>query len=173
VNYLNEPRMAGNTDFYSTKFVDQVGLAETDFHRMISLERRRTVRSNKSFLLMLLDMGRNSIAADNRSCLRRIMKSMPKITRETDVTGWYKQNSVVGVVFTEIKFDDQNSIPSTLLSRLHEMLRVKLSTQDLLQMNIEFHVLPEAKGEASAVRQSFSPLYAAVSVPSVVTESSL
>jgi len=173
VNYLNEPRMAGNADFYSTKLVDQVGLGETDFHRMISLERRRTVRSNKSFLLMLLDMDRVSLAADKKICLRKIMKSMPKITRETDVAGWYKENSVVGVVFTEIKFDDQNSIPSTLLFRVHEMLRAKLSAQHLLQMNIEFHVLPEAKSEASAVRQSFSPVYAAVSVPSVVTESSL
>jgi hypothetical protein len=165
--------MAGNTDRYPTKSVERIGLGETDFHRMISLERRRNMRSNKSFLLMLFDMGGVSLAADNKIGLRKILKSTSKITRETDLVGWYKENAVVGVVFTEIKFDDQNSIPSTLLSRLNEMLKVNLSAQQLLQMNIEFQVLPEDKNEAPAVRQSFLPVYAAVTVPLVVAESSL
>src|SRR3954469_8012234 len=103
--------MANDADAYSTKDVDKVGLGETDFHRMISLERRRTVRSNKSFLLMLLGMGVVSLAGSNKISLRKIVISMPTITRETDVTGWYKENSVVGVMFTEIKLDNQKSIP--------------------------------------------------------------
>lgn len=173
MNYLYGPRMTVNTDLYSPKPVEQIGLGETDFHRMISLERRRTSRSNKSFLLMLLDMGGISLAGDSRNCLRKMLASMPKITRETDVTGWYKENSVVGVVFTEVKFDDQNSIPPTLLSRVHEMLKVNLSANQLLQMNIEFHILPEAKNEAQVIRQSFSPVYGPVSVPAIVAESSL
>lgn len=173
MNYLYEPRMARNADLYSTKSVEHVGLGETDFHRMISLERRRTTRSNKSFLLMLLDMANTTRSRDDNPCLRRVLASMPKITRETDVAGWYKENSVVGVVFTEITFDEQNSIPPTMLSRVHEMLKVNLSAQHLLQIGIEFHILPEPKNETPVVRQSFSPVYAAVSVPTIVAESSL
>jgi hypothetical protein len=165
--------MANDADAYSTKDVDKVGLGETDFHRMISLERRRTVRSNKSFLLMLLGMGVVSLAGSNKISLRKIVISMPTITRETDVTGWYKENSVVGVMFTEIKLDNQKSIPQTLLSRVNQMLEVNLSAQQLPQMNIEYHIFPEVKNEPSPVRQSFSPVYTAVSVSSIVAESSL
>ena len=39
-------------------------LGEEAFHRMISHERRRTERSHKPFLLMLLDMG-DVMSADN------------------------------------------------------------------------------------------------------------
>jgi hypothetical protein len=152
---------------------DHAGLGEMDFHRMMSIERRRTSRSNTSFLLMLLDLGQRSTVGESRTCLRRILSAMPRITRETDIAGWYKENSIIGVMFTEITFDDQNSIPPTMLSRVHEMLKRTLSTQQLLQIRIEFQVLPEAKNDASLVRESFSPVYAKRSIPTVVAESSL
>ena len=165
--------MAVNADFPSTTSTDHIGLGEMDFHRMISLERRRTNRSNKSFLLMLLDMGGNSIARDSRTCLRKILSLIPCITRETDIAGWYKENSVVGVMFTEITFDDQSSIPSTMLTRVHEVLKRNLSTQQLLQIGIEFQLLPEPKNDAPVVRRSFSPLYTNIPIPTIVAESSL
>jgi len=173
VNYLYQPRMAMNGSIHSTASADHIGLGEMDFHRMISLERRRTSRSNTSFLLMLLDMGQRSTASDSRTCLQRMLSVMPGITRETDIAGWYKENLVVGVMFTEITFDDHNSIPPTMLSRVHEMLKRTLSTQQLLQLRIEFQLLPEPKNDAAVVRESFSPVYAKSSISTIVAESSL
>jgi hypothetical protein len=157
-----------NAGLRSIPSTDQIGLGEIDFHRMMSLQRRRTTRSNTSFLLMLLDLGQCSAVSESRTCLRRILSVMPGITRETDITGWYKENSIIGVMFTEITFDDKNSIPPTMLSRVHQMLRCTLSTQQLLQIRKEFLVLPEPKNDVSVVHESFSPVYAKRSIPSVV-----
>jgi len=173
VNYLYEPSMSMNTNLRSIVSADHVGLGEIDFHRMMSLERRRTTRSNTSFLLMLLDLSQRSAATDSRTCLRKILSAMPRITRETDIAGWYKENAIIGVMFTEITFDDPNSIPSAMLSRVHEMLKATLSTQQLLQIRMEFQVLPETRNDASVVHESFSPVYAKRSIPTVVAESSL
>ena len=41
-------------------------LSEEAFHKMISLERKRTERSHKPFLLMLLDMGKEMAADGGR-----------------------------------------------------------------------------------------------------------
>jgi hypothetical protein len=162
-----------STNLRSIVSADHAGLGEIDFHRMMSLERRRTTRSNTSFLLMLIDLGQRSTVTDSRTCLRRILSAIPRITRETDIAGWYKEHSIIGVMFTEINFDDQNSIPPAMLSRVHEMLKTTLSTQQLLQIRMEFQVLPEAKNDAPVVHESFSPVYAKRSIPTVVAESSL
>ena len=86
-------------------------LNEGAFHRMISLERKRTERSRKPFLLMLLDMGNGLQSDKNGKALDKILSALSLSTRETDVTGWYKNNSVVGVMFTEFGADDRELDP--------------------------------------------------------------
>ena len=77
-------------------------LNEETFHRLISLERRRTERSRKPFLLMLLDMGDHLPSGAAAKVLSKILAGLSGSTRETDVAGWYKTDCVVGVMFTEI-----------------------------------------------------------------------
>ena len=87
---------------FGAKALDRATLGEEAFHRMISMERRRTTRSRKSFLLMLVDMGEISTPKQHGLGLRKVLSTLSSILRETDVTGWYKEDSVVGVMFTEI-----------------------------------------------------------------------
>ena len=110
---------------------------------MISLERRRTERSRKPFLLMLLDMGEHLPRETNPAILGKILAALSSSTRETDMAGWYKTNSILGVMFTEIGLDDQNSIVSTMMARLSTTLRTDLSFEQFNQISISFHVFPE------------------------------
>jgi len=113
------------------------------FQRMISLERKRTERSRKPFVLMLLDM-RNSLPSDkNGKVLGKVLSALSLATRETDVTGWYENNSIVGVMFTEINIDDRGSILSTMMARVSETLRSNLSLEQFGQISISFHLFPE------------------------------
>src|SRR6202051_409739 len=64
-------------------------------------------------------------------------------TRETDIRGWYKDDAVIGVMFTEIMVDEKNSIISTMLTRIGDMLGKNLSTEQFSQVNISFHLFPE------------------------------
>ena len=113
------------------------------FQRMISLERKRTERSRKPFVLMLLDMGSCLSSGNNGKVLGKVLSALSLATRETDVTGWYENNSIVGVMFTEINIDDRGSILSTMMARVSETLRSNLSLEQFGQISISFHLFPE------------------------------
>jgi hypothetical protein len=145
---VNVRRFGGlaSLDFLSADVapVEERGVLNDEaFHRMISLERKRTERSRKPFLLMLLDMGNGLRSDKNGKALDKIFSALSLSTRETDVTGWYKKNSIVGVMFTEIGTDDRTSILSTIMTRVSETLRNSSSTQQFDQINISFHLSPE------------------------------
>lgn len=134
-------------------------LRQEEFHRVIALERRRTERSRKPFLLMLLDMGDHLPTEAVGKNLNRLLSTLSSSTRETDVAGWYATSSVIGVMFTEIAFDDQNSIVATMISRLSEILRKHLSLEQFNRVNISFHVFPEEWDQENRKRPSNPMLY--------------
>jgi exopolysaccharide biosynthesis polyprenyl glycosylphosphotransferase len=134
-------------------------LNEGAFHRMISLERKRTERSRKPFLLMLLDMGSGLRSDNNNKALDKILSALSLSTRETDVTGWYQSNSVVGVMFTEFGAEDRNTILSTMMTRVSETLRTNLSSQQFGLISISFHLFPEEWNHDIPQRPSNPTLY--------------
>ena len=138
---------------------DRSVLNEGAFHRMISLERKRTERSRKPFLLMLLDMGDGLRSDYSDKALDKILSALSLSTRETDVTGWYKSNAVVGVMFTEFGADDRKTILSTLMSRVSETLRNNLSSHEFDSISISFHLFPEEWNYDVPQRPSNPTLY--------------
>jgi lipopolysaccharide/colanic/teichoic acid biosynthesis glycosyltransferase len=113
------------------------------FRRMIALERKRSERSRKPFMLLLLDMGERLSCEKNGKTPGKILSALSLSTRETDITGWYEENCAVGVVFTEITWKDKNSIPSTIIARVTEKLRSNLTAEQFGQLSISFHIFPE------------------------------
>ena len=134
-------------------------LSEESFQKMISLERKRTERSGKPFLLMLLDMGDRPLSAKTCKTLEQILTALAIYTRETDVTGWYKDKSVVGVMFTDIAADNQTAVLSTMIRRVSETLRSKLTLEQFNQVSISFHVYPESWDHDLPQRPSNPALY--------------
>jgi hypothetical protein len=118
-------------------------IAEKDFHRAISLERKRTEHTRKPFLLMLLDVGRRIPSEEDGKIPETILSALAGFTSDTDVTGWYKNNSVLGVIRTEFGSDDRNVILRTMMTGVSETLRKNLSEQQLDQTCISFHLFPE------------------------------
>ena len=118
-------------------------LGEDPFHRMIALERKRTERSGQPFVLLLIDGG-NCLPSDrNGRVLSKILSALSLSTRETDVTGWYKNHSIVGVMFTDISSEDRESIFGTVMGRVTETLQHNLSLEKFQQISISLHVFPE------------------------------
>lgn len=117
--------------------------SEEVFCRMIALERKRSERSKKPFLLMLLDMGERLSTEKNGKTLGKILAALSATTRETDVIGWYKNRSVLGVMFTEISPAERNSIVGTVIARVSEILRKTLTFEQFNQLTISFHAFPE------------------------------
>lgn len=63
-------------------------LGEELFHNMISLERKRSERTQRPFVLLLMDASRALPAVKNSRNLIEILSALNAATRETDVMGW-------------------------------------------------------------------------------------
>ncbi len=118
-------------------------LSQKAFHRVISIERMRTERSRKPFLLMLLDMGGHLPSETNVKNLNRLLTALSSSTRQTDVAGWYETDRIVGVMFIEICLEERQTIVSTIISRISEALRNHLSLEQFSQVSFSFHVFPD------------------------------
>ncbi len=143
----------------STSAGEREVLTEENFKRMISIERKRTERSRTPFLLMLLDMGNGQVSGKNGKALDRIVSALLASTRETDVTGWYKNRVSVGVMFTELVVTDKNSLLSTMLTRVSNTLRNNLTFEQFNQISISFHFFPDDWDHETSGRPSNPTLY--------------
>lgn len=143
----------------SVSGTDRELLDEAGFHTAISLERKRTERSQRLFLLMLLDV-RSLLAheKDEKSC-GDILAALSLSVRETDVIGWHGQQAVIGVLFTEIPGEVRNSIVSTMLLRISGVLYSKLAFEQFNQISISHHVFPEDWDHDVPQRPSHPTLY--------------
>jgi len=135
-------------------------LKEEAFRRMISLERKRSERSRKPFVLMLLDMGERRPSENNRRALKKVATALSVTARETDLTGWYTDDCAVGVMFTEIGFADRSAALSTMITRVSNTLRATLTSEEFSQVSISFHVFPEDwdhKGDDRPINPALYP----------------
>ena len=134
-------------------------LLEEAFKRMISRERKRTERSQKPFLLMLLATGAHHSEERNRQVFAKVISALLDSTRETDIVGWQKTNACIGVLFTDLLIFDQQSILSVMLSRISAILRDKLSSEQFSQITISFHFYPDKWDHDVSNRPSNPTLY--------------
>jgi hypothetical protein len=148
------PRPAG-----PASVADRTTLREEDFLRVIWHERKRAERSQKPSLLMLIEMESQFPAERNGEALGKILSALAAATRETDVTGWYKDDCVVGVMFTEITGEDGSAIVTKVMTRVSDALRTRLSSRQFNQASISFHLFPDEREEEIPTLTGNSPLY--------------
>jgi len=121
-------------------------ISEELFKKLLCLERKRSERSRKQFALMLVDAG-ELLRIDRREvALEQIIAALSLSTRETDIRGWYREDSVVGVILTEFGSADMSSALSTVLCKVNSALRAHLGTEQMNEIHISFHLFPEDVG---------------------------
>ena len=132
-----------NSSAFSFRGKGRTILGEESFHAVISLERKRTERSSRPFLLMLLDV--ESILASDRSGKRlaKILDLISTSIRETDGTGFYKNNFSVGILFTELATDSVKSCVNAIVTRVKGSLYCGLTFEDFSRVHVSYHVFPE------------------------------
>ncbi len=92
---------------------------------------------------MLLEAGNYQGSEKNGRILHDMLPILQVSIRETDVIGWYKDQSIVGVMFTGLGSNDRNSILSVILSKVSSTLRAQLPSDHLSQVRISFHFFPD------------------------------
>ena len=132
-------------------------LAEPDFTRTLCLERKRSERSRRRFVLMLVDLGLN--LAKVKQNIEKVLFTLSQSTRETDVTGWYEDGSVIGVMLTEIGPSEKSAVVKALTTRIVAALSERLSTDQVNEIRLSFRVFPEDWGGDEAGSQADSTFY--------------
>jgi lipopolysaccharide/colanic/teichoic acid biosynthesis glycosyltransferase len=111
---------------------------ESYFIERLCSERQRTARSGKPLLMMLLNIGQLP-EPERTDTIRNVVAALSASVRETDLKGWYQNNSVIGVLFTEIGEVNQES----LRAKIYAKLRDRLKSARTSRIAISFHVFPD------------------------------
>ncbi len=119
------------------------------FIERLYFERQRTTRSKKPFLMMLLDIKKFS-EYEKKEIIRKIAAVLFSSTRETDLKGWYKYDSVIGTLFTEICDINKDS----LRNKIYRNLCDKLELDQANRIEISFHLFPENPDNSNGQNQS-------------------
>jgi lipopolysaccharide/colanic/teichoic acid biosynthesis glycosyltransferase len=113
------------------------------FTKFLRLERKRTERSRRGFVLMLLDLGKLPSRRKDDDALAKIVDALSQSIRETDLTGWYKDRAVLGVIFTETASVAEGSLVKILSVKVTEALYRALTVGQINEIRLTFHIFPE------------------------------
>lgn len=132
---------------------------EVSFQETVARERRRTDRSKRPFLLLLLDLGNQISSEPGGKTVHEMVSALTLSIRETDIVGWYWENTIIGVIFTEVAADEGQSSLSTMIARVSEILQGTLDLQQFSQIGMSFHVYPESSNKSSKSSLGNTALY--------------
>ena len=126
----------GCNDFYD----------ELHFNRMLDLERKRSLRSKKPFILILIN-----ITSFMEPCpldgLNQSMKALASSFRKTDFRAWYMRESVIGIVFTELDSVGHDT-RAILFGKIQAALASHMDPDDLRKIYVTFHTFPSSHEDA-------------------------
>ena len=112
---------------------------EDYFNDRLCFETKRTERSKKPFLMMLLNIEKILEVDGKEKNIKKIKSVLFSSVRGIDLKGWYRHHSVIGVLFTEINVIDKNLIRNKIYHELCDVLGLDQANS----IEISFLVFPE------------------------------
>jgi len=142
------------------KDTDPTGiLDEVLFNRMLSVERKRSERTGAHFLLVLIDFGRLARAHLGET-FEKIGEALAASTRDTDITGWHRDQVALGVIFTALNGTSRHETRAAISGKVQRLLSETLTASDVHNTEVSFHFFPEKEGDGSNHVESGRILYA-------------
>ena len=121
-------------------------LTEREFRRVLSRERKRSERSRKPFLLMLVRKNSPSFQNDAEQVAPRVPEVLAKAIRETDTLGWFQSDSIVGVIFSELGTVVEASVATKAIeAKVAAALQLTLGRSARDGFEIDFYMFPEER----------------------------
>jgi len=124
---------------------------EASFNAHVRVERRRTERTMKPLLLMLVDISSLEKGKGRTKAIEKIAYAICSCSRKIDVKGWYKRNAVFGIVFTELP-RAVHGIREKLAEKVMRSLSRALRPDETQKIKISTHIYPEEEQSEIAVR---------------------
>jgi lipopolysaccharide/colanic/teichoic acid biosynthesis glycosyltransferase len=131
---------------------------EDSFNRILALERKRSERSRRPFMLMLLSLDRVPAGENESSPRRKVVSCLASSKRDIDVLGWYRSGSIVGIIFTEIGKSGDESVTGSITERIRSNLALNLDPDEISGIDVSIYLFPEKLGsEGSSTRLTLYP----------------
>jgi len=119
------------------------------FTRILCFERKRTDRSQRSFLLLLLEL--RLLLRDGqqwrRSLVTNVIQSLQNCARQTDAIVWYQHNAELRVILTEL-CHAQPSI-GIILERVNAALHARLTPEQIDAVTLSIYLYPQQDAGSS------------------------
>jgi lipopolysaccharide/colanic/teichoic acid biosynthesis glycosyltransferase len=114
-------------NFDKIKAEDKYGFyMERYFNNLLVVERKRSERSRKHFLLMLIDISK--VAASGQSSFIRKLSNVLEISsRDIDLKGWYKNKKILGIIFTESQKGCWKTLVTKIKTNISDMFKPEIA----------------------------------------------
>jgi len=134
-------------------------LNEDAFVSMLYLERRRAERTQKRFVLMLVDLSSVFASGQKIRNVQKITAGIGEATRETDIIGWYVENGIIGVIGTELGDATPKVIQERFLEKLRIVFEDAIGKDKAAGISVSFHFFPEEIGDGDDGHSANIALY--------------
>jgi len=129
---------------------------EEFFHRLLTLERKRSDRTGEPFLLVLIHC-EELIRRGAEHSIGDIGMALAASVRVTDVTGWHRNRSSIGFIFTSFNGAGRTEVQSAISSKILRILSKTLHASEVDHVKVSFYFYPQ-DGESGQVRTNDSPI---------------
>jgi hypothetical protein len=129
---------------------------EEAFQYFLEIERKRSERSNRPFLLLLIDFqsSRGSRPLLNSISERNLFSILSLCLRETDFMGWYRQGRLAGAVLTQHSQPDGDDLSEVVRQRIGDELEKHFSADLARSLQVRVYQLsPNIKMRVVATRR--------------------
>lgn len=133
---------------------------EDAFRQILALERKRSERSLKPLLLLLIDVSCLSVEPDGSRDTETLLREVAGQIREIDLCGWYREGQLVGVLFAEIPIDAVAEARDVISTKIMEHLATVFLPEVCSRITLNFHLFPEkydGKGTQDSLALPFYP----------------
>jgi len=124
------------------------------FQRLLTLERKRSDRTGEPFLLVLIHC-EGLIRKGAERSIADIGMSLAATVRVTDVTGWHRNRSTIGLIFTSFNGAGSAEVMAAISAKIQKILLENLHASEVGHVEVSYHFYPQ-EDESGQARSSGS-----------------
>jgi hypothetical protein len=117
---------------------------EQAFRYFLDIERKRSERSSRPFLLLLVDLedrsGSNGFI--DPAVAAKLFEGLGQCVRETDFVGWFREGRVAGAVLTQYSNLARTDVAAVVDERVREVLSSSVPIQIARSLRMRAYWIP-------------------------------
>lgn len=129
---------------------NRFGIAnEEAFHYFLAMERRRSQRSGRCFLLLVAKLKESSETRIDSTGAFRLFSALQLTLRESDVIGWYREDRILGALLNQPSADVQMDVARIVHERVSKAFYEHLGSDIARRLQIRVYEFRPRRGTSA------------------------